>query len=113
MIEGDYCITVGASSSKPTSADGMYNYTPSRNLYYLTGIDQENTMLVMWQLKGREPKECLYISPYDETYAKWYGTVLTKEQAQEKSGIEDVRFTGGEDKLFDKLVSRERLGSFY
>ncbi len=113
LMEGDYCIVVNASSSKPTSADGMYPYTPSRNLYYLTGIDQENSVLVMWRLKGREAKECLYISPYDEAYAKWYGTVLTKEQATENSGISDIRFVGGEDKFFDKLVSRERLNKFY
>ncbi|MCD4706572.1 MAG: aminopeptidase P N-terminal domain-containing protein [Candidatus Sabulitectum sp.] len=113
MIEGDYCIVIRASSSKPTSADGMYHYTPSRNLFYLTGIEQEDSCLVMWRLKGRDPKECLYISSYDETFAKWYGTVLTKEQAQENSGIEDIRFSGSEDKFFDKLVSRERLGRFY
>lgn len=113
MIEGDYCIVVKASSSKHTSADGMYSYTPSRNLYYLTGIKQENTVLFMWRLKGREAKECLYISPYDEEYAKWFGTVLTKEQASEVSGIERVVFTGSEDKFLDKLVSREKLSSFY
>ena len=113
MMDGDYCIVIKASSSKPTSADGMYHYTPSRNLFYLTGIDQGNSTLIMWRLKGREAKECLYISPYDEAYAKWYGTVLTKEQAQETSGTEDIRFAGGEDRFLDKLVSRERLEKFY
>ena len=39
--------------------------------------------------------------------------MLTKEQAQENSGIEDIRFSGSEDKFFDKLVSREKLGRFY
>ncbi|MCK5786078.1 MAG: aminopeptidase P N-terminal domain-containing protein [Candidatus Sabulitectum sp.] len=112
-MDGDYCIVIKASSSKPTSADGMYHYTPSRNLFYLSGIDQGNSTLIMWRLKGREAMECLYISPYDEAYAKWYGTVLTKEQAQESSGIEDIRFAGGEDKFLDKLVSRERLEKFY
>ncbi len=112
-FDDDYCIVVKASSSKPTSADGMYYYTASRNLYYLTGIKQENTILVMWKLKGRAPMECLYISSYDEEYAKWYGTVLTKEQAQKKSGINDIRFAGSEDSFFDKLVSRERLENFY
>lgn len=112
-MEGDYCIVIKASSSKPTSADGMYHYTPSRNLYYLTGIDQEDSCLVMWRLKGRAPEECLYISPYDDAYAKWYGTVLTKEQAQENSGVKDIRFAGGEDKFLNKLVSRERMGRFF
>jgi len=111
-MEGDFCIVIQASSTKATSADGAYPYTPSRNLFYLTGITQENTCLMMWRLKGREVKTCLYISPYDETYAKWFGTVLTKEQATEISGIEDVRFTGTEDKFMDKLVSRERLQRF-
>lgn len=112
-IEGDYCIVVQASSTKPATADGSLPYAPSRNLYYLTGITQEGTSLVMWRLKGRDPKECLYISPYDEEYAKWFGTVLTKEQAAERSGIEDIRFSGGENRFFDKLVSRERLQNFY
>jgi Xaa-Pro aminopeptidase len=113
MIDGDYCIVIKASSSKPTSADGMYPYTPSRNLYYLSGIEQENTTLMLWRLKGREAEECLFISPYDEAYAKWYGTVLTKEQSAEKSGIQDIRFSGSEDRVIDKLVSREKLSSFY
>lgn len=112
-IDGDYCIVIQASSSKPTSADGMYSYTPSRNLYYLTGVKQENSVLIMWRLKGREPKECLYISPYDEEYAKWFGTVLTKEQGVEISGIQRIVFTGSEDRFLDKLVSREKLSSFY
>jgi len=112
MMEGDYCIVVHAASSKPTSADAAYPYTPSRNLYYLTGIKQENSCLMMWRLKGRGVKECLYISPYDEAHAKWFGTVLTKEEAQEKSGLDDIRFSGGEDAFLDRLVSRERLGRF-
>jgi Xaa-Pro aminopeptidase len=112
-MDGDYCIVVMSSSSKPTSADGMYPYTPSRNLFYLTGIVQEHTTLMMWKLKGREAQECLYISPYDEAYSKWYGTVLTKEEAAENSGIADIRFVGGEGKFIDRLVSRERLNNFY
>ncbi len=112
-MEGDYCIVVQASSTKPATADGTLPYAPSRNLYYLTGITQEGTSLVMWRLKGREPKECLYISPYDEEFAKWFGTVLTKEQATGRSGVEEVRFSGGENRFYDKLVSRERLQSFY
>lgn len=112
-LEGDYCVVVQASSTKPATADGSLPYAPSRNLYYLSGITQEGTTLVMWRLKGREPRECLYISPYDEEYARWFGTVLTKEQATEKSGVEEIRFSGGETRFYDKLVSRERLQNFY
>lgn len=112
-LEGDFCIVVRASSTKPANADGTLPYAPSRNLYYLTGITQEGTTLVMWRLKGRDTKECLYISPYDEEFAKWFGTVLTNQQATEKSGIEEIRFSGGENRFFDKLVSREGLQNFY
>ncbi len=112
-MEGDYCIVVQASSTKPSTADGSLPYAPSRNLYYLTGITQEGTTLVMWRLKGRDPMECLYISPYDEEFAKWFGTVLTREEATSISAISDVRFSGGETRFFDKLVSRERLQNFY
>lgn len=110
----EFCVVVPAASSIPSSADAVHGLVPSRNLYYLTGIVQEGTWLFMWRLAGRpEVKECLFITPYDEEYAKWYGTVLTKEQATDISGISEVRFSGVQDKFLEKLVCKEGLRNFH
>ena len=101
----EFCVVVPAASSIPSSADAVHGLVPSRNLYYLTGIVQEGTWLFMWRLAGRpEVKECLFITPYDEEYAKWFGTVLTREQATDISGISEVRFSGVQDRFLEKLV---------
>jgi Xaa-Pro aminopeptidase len=102
----EYAVVVPPASTKPSSADGSYPYIPSKNLVYLTGIEQEDTWLVMYRRKGEEAKEVLFISPYSEEYAKWFGTVLTKEQATEKSLIEDVRFSDASGKWIDRLLQR-------
>lgn len=110
----EFCVVVPAASSIPSSADAVHGLVPSRNLYYLTGIVQEGTWLLIWRLAGKpDVKECLFISPYDEEYAKWYGTVLTKEQAAEISGVSEIRFTGTQEKLLERLVCKEGLRSFF
>jgi len=110
----EFCLVVPAAPCLPSSADGAHAYVPSRNLYYLTGVTQEGSWLFMWRLAGQdEVKECLYITPYDEEYAKWYGTVLTREQAGETSGISDVRFTGGHEKFLSRLICREGVRELF
>ena len=114
LLQGEFCVVVPSSSSQPSSADAVHALVPSRNLYYLTGIVQEDSWLFMWRLSGRdEVKECLFISPYDEEHAKWYGTVLTKEQASETSGVEEIRLTGGQEKFISRLVCKEGLRDFH
>lgn len=113
-LPDEFCLVVPAASSLPSSADAFHSLVPARNLYYLTGIAQEGSWLFMWRLAGKdEVKECLFISPYDEEYVKWYGNVLTKEQASGISGVAEVRFTGTQDKFLSKLVCREGVKSVY
>lgn len=102
----EFLIIVPSSSSKPTSADGQYPYTPNLNLVYLTGIDQPGTWLVIHRRKEMDVREDLFINAYDETHAKWYGTVLTKEEASERSGIEKISFNSGVMKWIDRIIFR-------
>lgn len=110
----EFCVIVPAGVSVPSTADGAHPFSPSRNLYYLTGVLQEGSWLFIWRLAGGEGvKECLFIEPYDEEYARWYGTVLTREQATQTSGIEDIRFTGSQEKFLSRLICREGLRELY
>ncbi len=109
----EYAVIVPPSSTKPSSADGSYPYTPNKNLVYLTGIEQAGTWLVMHRRKGEDAKEVIFISPYSDEYAKWFGTVLTKEQASEKSGIEDIRFSEDVSKWIDRLLQRFGISNVF
>lgn len=102
----EFAVVVPPAASKPASADAHYPYTPSMNMVYLAGIDQPRTWLVIHRRKGMEIREDLFIDAYDETYAKWMGTVLTKEQATEISGVENVSFNSGVRKWIDRIIVR-------
>jgi Xaa-Pro aminopeptidase len=109
----EYAVIVPSSSTKPASADGSFPYVPSKNLVYLTGIEQGDTWLVMHRRRGEDPAEVLFVSPYSEEYARWYGTVLTKEEAAAGSGIEDVRFSSGIEGWIDRLVMKFGITNLY
>jgi Xaa-Pro aminopeptidase len=116
LVEGmpeEFVLVVPPAASKPASADASYPYTPNMNLVYLTGIDQPRTWLVMHRRKGQEVSENLFIDAYDETYAKWIGTVLTKEQATKRCGIEKVSFNSGVEKWIDRIIIRWGIQNVY
>ncbi len=51
-------------------------------------------------------REDLFIHAYDETHAKWIGSVLTKEEAAEQTGIEKISFNGTVEKWIDRIIIR-------
>lgn len=106
IMPEEFAVILPPSSSKPSSADGHYPYTPNLNLAYLTGITQPRTWLVIHRRKGLDLREDLFIDAYDETHAKWIGSVLTKEEAQETSGIEKLAFNEGVRKWIDRILIR-------
>ncbi len=106
IMPEEFLLVVPPSRSKPTSADGSYPYTPNMNLVYLTGIDQSGTWLVMHRRAGNDIREDLFIDAYDETHAKWIGSVLTKEEASEQTGIEKISFNGTVEKWIDRIIIR-------
>ena len=74
---------------KKCSADEDYPFEVNRNFYYLTGIDQADSVLLMIKCDGEE-REYLLISPFDPVKEKWYGRRLTPEEASAKSGVRNI-----------------------
>lgn len=71
------------------STDVNYEYRQESNLLYLTGIDQEDTILVL--MPGNETrKEILFVRDADARREHWNGHSLTPAEASSESGIEAV-----------------------
>ena len=63
----------------------------NRNFFYLTGLRRDNMVLVLD--KCVEPaKTMLFIEEADPTMERWYGRMVTMEEAEEISGIDDVDY---------------------
>ena len=87
------------------TADQEYDFEVDKNFYYLSGIKQANVVLVLVK-KGDHQKETLFIEKNDEVLSKWIGMKLTIEEANERSGIEQVNYLDGFDSfIFNALNS--------
>ena len=85
----------------PKTADQFFPFKQNSDLFYLTGIDQEETILVLAPDFPQENfREVLFILKTTEELATWEGDKLTKEKAREISGIESIRWVEDFDKLF-------------
>lgn len=90
IMKADSIAVFFAGRAPYKSADDMYAFTPNRNFYYLSGIEEEKVILMMWKL-GDKLSECLFIEERDEVMAKWVGETISVEQAESNSGIDDIR----------------------
>jgi Xaa-Pro aminopeptidase len=84
----------------PTNADGSMGFKQNNDLFYLSGIDQEDTILVIFpDVKDGKHKEVLFVRETSELIAVWEGAKLTKEQATKASGIDHVYWFQDFDKV--------------
>src|ERR1700754_2050874 len=73
----------------PTNADGSMGFKQNNDLFYLSGIDQEDTILLIFpDVKDGKHKEILFVRETSELIAIWEGAKLTKQQAAKASGID-------------------------
>jgi Xaa-Pro aminopeptidase len=89
----------------PTNADGAMGFVQNSDLFYLTGVDQEETILLIYpDAKNGAHKEVLFVRETNETIAIWEGAKLTKEQATETSGIKNVIWNQAFDSFLKTVV---------
>ena len=83
-----------ANDEMPRSADQNYPFHQHPDLFYLTGIDQEQTLLVIFP-DAPLPKyrEILFLRKTNEHIAVWEGHKYTKEEARAASGIQTIMWT--------------------
>ena len=78
----------------PTNADGAMGFQQNSDLFYLSGIDQEETILILFpDAKDNKHKEILFLRETNEQIALWEGEKLTKEQANTISGVSTIYWT--------------------
>jgi len=91
----------------PTNADGTMSFKQNSNLYYLSGIDQEESMLILWpDATDANLREVLFVKETNETIAIWEGAKLSKQQATELSGIQNVQWNSSFESLLAQIIKQ-------
>jgi Xaa-Pro aminopeptidase len=96
---------VNANDILPTNADGSLLLRPNSDLFYLTGIEQEESVLLVYPgAHDEEQREILFLRQADERSETWEGHKLTKEEARRVSGIDRVEWLSEFRPLFHRLM---------
>ena len=89
----------------PTSADGTHPFVQQTDLFYLSGIDQEQSTLVICPgSQDEKHREILFLKETNEQIALWEGQKYTKEEASTVSGIKTVYWNQEFNNIFRPLV---------
>ena len=96
---------LNANDIMPTNADGSLGHLQNADLFYLTGVHQEETMLLLAP-DAFDPshREILFVRQPNEQLAIWEGHKLTKEAATKISGIKNVKWLSEFPVIFRQVI---------
>ncbi|WP_165749786.1 aminopeptidase P family protein [Cellulophaga sp. Z1A5H] len=90
----------------PISADSTMPFEQHRDIFYLSGADQEETILLLFpDALNKKHREVLFVRETNEHIAVWEGEKLTKEKATIVSGIETVYWLEDFEKIFFDVMT--------
>lgn len=91
----------------PVSADSTLPFAQHRDIFYLSGVDQEESVLVVFPDCPKEKhREILFLKETNDHIAVWEGEKLTKEAAFETSGITTVYWLQDLEKILFELMTQ-------
>ena len=89
----------------PVSADSTLPFAQHRDIFYLSGVDQEESILVIFPDAFEDKhREVLFLRETNEHIAIWEGEKLTKEKARETTGIQTIYWLSDFPSVFRKLM---------
>lgn len=99
-------VVFNSNDIMPTNADGTMAFRQNNDLFYLSGIDQEESILILYP-DAPEPqwREILFLKETSEHIIQWEGYKLTKEQATEQSGVRSVYWLQDFNTVFTALMA--------
>ena len=105
---------VNANDIMPTNSDGTMRFRQNSDLFYLTGVDQEETILVLCpDFPDEKYREVLFLRETNDQIALWEGHKLTKEEAREATGVKTVLWTGEFHRILHTMMVMGNVENVY
>ena len=97
---------VHANDIMPTNADGTMRFNQNSNLFYLTGVDQEESIvLIAPDFPDEKMREILFLRETNEEIAVWEGHKLTKDEGTQTSGIKNIKWKQDFEQTFYTILA--------
>ena len=109
MMKKDSIAVFNSNDIYPIGADSTFPFQQHRDIFYLTGIDQEETILLLSpEAKEIKNREILFIKKTDKDIQVWEGQKLSKEDARSISGIEKILWLDKFDSTLEEVTSQNK-----
>ena len=98
-------VVISSNDIMPTNADGTMGFRQNSDLFYLSGLDQEETLLILYPDAPEEQwREIAFVRETSELIEIWEGHKYTKEEATQISGIRNIQWTSNFDALLKTVI---------
>ena len=105
LLEPNSVAVLNSNDVMPKSADGVHPFVQQTDLFYLSGIDQEeSTLVIIPDAREEKHREVLFLRETSEQIALWEGKKYTKEEAAVVSGVKTVYWNTEFDAVFRALA---------
>ncbi len=107
LLKPQSLVILNANDVLPTNADGTMTFRQNNDLFYLSGVDQEETRLVLFP-DHPDPRyhQALFLRETSELIEVWEGHKLTKAEAEATTGIprHQIYWTSQFEQVFELMV---------
>jgi len=105
MLPANALAVVNANDFFATNGDGTQPSIVNSDLFYLTGVEQEQTVLVLYPDADEEPhRELLFLREPTPDNQLWEGRKLTKDEARKLTGVQNIHWLSELPRLFHRLM---------
>ena len=106
-LSPDSLVILNSNDIYPTNADGTLPFVQNTDFFYLSGIDQEESVLVLFPgASDPAQREILFIKKTSETIAIWEGAKLSLAEAATLSGIKNVQWLDNLESVLASLIKQ-------
>ncbi len=111
-LDKNSVIVLFSGKAPKKTRDEYYPFYANRNFVYMTGIEQAESIVLAHVYKD-EIDEALFILPPDAMVERWNGKRIKQEEANEKSGIDNIRYTDEFNLHLDSLILSKGVENIY
>jgi Xaa-Pro aminopeptidase len=105
LLPANSLAVLNANDVPPTNGDGLAAAIPNSDLFYLTGVEQEQSILLLYpEADDEKQRELLFLREATPENERWEGHKLSKPEAQGLSGIRHIHWLADFPRLFHRLT---------
>jgi Xaa-Pro aminopeptidase len=98
-------VLIASNDIMPTNADGTMGFVQNSELFYLSGLDQEETYLLLYpDAPEKQYQEIAFVKETSELIAIWEGKKFNKTEAFKLSGIKNIQWNSNLNQFLKTLI---------